>query len=241
MRALKNIALAGLCALLLQGCNRDGVDEPLFPLTAGQRWTYRVETLVDDPEAKPRVETLTLETRGTQDVLGQPAWHRRSDSGVEYWLRTDDTGVFRIASKGPLDDDPIKDPEPRYVLRKPYQVGTQWDAHTTLYVFARRNEFPPELKHLPKYQNLKMVYRIEAVDQEVKTPAGTFKGCLNVVGKTNIKLFTDATMTMDDVVVTTQESYCPAVGLVRLHREEASPTKFIQGGQFLMELTRHSH
>ena len=240
MRALEKIALICLSVCLLQACSSGGVDEPLFPLKAGQRWTYRVETLVDDLEAKPKRETLTLETRRASEVLGQMAWHRRSISGVDYWLRSDETGVYRIASKGPLDDEPIKDKEVRYVLRKPYQVGTSWEADTTLYVLARRNEFPPELKHLEKYQHLKMVYRIAALDQEVKTPAATFKGCVQVEGRTVIKLFADATLSMEDVSILTQESYCPGVGLVRLHREEASPTKFIQGGQFLMELTRHS-
>jgi hypothetical protein len=240
MRALEKIALIGLCAWVLQACSSGGVDEPLFPLKAGQRWTYRVETLIDDLEAKPKRETLTMETRRAAEVLGQMAWHRRSSSGVDYWLRSDETGVYRIASKGPLDEAPIKDKEARYVLRKPYQVGTSWEADTTLYVLARRNEFPPELKHMEKYKNLKMVYRITAVDQEVTTPAATFKACVQVEGRTVIKLFTDATLSMEDVNIITQESYCPGVGLVRLHREETSPTKFIQGGQFLMELSQHS-
>jgi hypothetical protein len=240
MQAIKNIALLLWPALLLQACGSGGVQEPLFPLQAGQRWTYRVETLVDDTEAKPKRETLTLETRRPTEVLGQMAWHRRSNSGVDYWLRSDETGVYRVASKGPLDHEPIKDPAPRYVLRKPYQVGTSWEAPTTLYVLARRNEFPPELKHFEKFQRLNMIYRIEAIDQEVNTPAANYKGCVLVEGRTVIKLFSDATLSMEDVNIITRESYCPGVGLVRLHREETSPTKFIQGGQYLMELTRHS-
>lgn len=240
MRAPEKIACCALLAALLQACGSGGVDEPLFPMKPGQRWTYRVETLVDELDAKPKRETFTLETRQAAEVLGQMAWHRRSSSGVDYWLRSDGSGVYRVASKGPLDEGPIKDPEPRYVLRKPYEVGSSWEADTTLYVLARRNEFPPELKHLEKYKHLKMIYRIEAVDQEVTTPAATFKGCVQVEGRTVIKLFTDATLSMEDVSILTHESYCPGVGLVRVHREEPSPTKFIQGGQFLMELTRHT-
>jgi hypothetical protein len=219
-----------------------GLDEPLFPLKPGQSWTYRTETLLDDPQAKPRVDKLTIETLAPRQLSAQgglTAWHRRTNNGVDYWLRSDATGVYRVASKGPLDDVPIADAAPRYVLRQPYQVGTSWEADTTLYVYARRNEFPHELKHQDKYRTLRMSYRIEAVNESLDTPAGSYSGCLRVVGETVIKLFTDATLSMEDVKVTTQESYCPGVGLVRLHRQEHSPTKFIQGGQILMELVRH--
>jgi hypothetical protein len=38
------------------------------------------------------------------------------------------------------------------------------------------------------------------------------------------------------VPVTTQEWYCPGVGLARVEREERSPSKFTVGGTLTMEL-----
>jgi hypothetical protein len=227
-------ALAGLAALT--SCSSAPDDTALFPLEAGRSWTYQVATVTDDPAFAPPNETLVFKTHGPGMAAGEPAWRRRSSTGAEYWLRSDASGIYRVASKGPLDLAPQADQAPRYVLRKPYVVGTEWVAATTSYVLQRRNEFPRELRHLQRYKSLPMKYRIEALDQLVKTPAGEFTGCLRVSGRADIRLYVDELFAFRDVPVTTQEWYCPGVGLARVEREERSPSKFTVGGTLTMEL-----
>ena len=224
-----------LCALLAACGGQRPAGDAMFPLGEGRSWTYRTTTSFENDAAEPQHETLTLRTRGSETIEGLPAWRRRSDNGVDYWLRSDASGIYRVASKSDVDRDPRLDGNPRYVLHTPYAVGTQWDASTTAYVLERRNEFVKELRHTLK--PVAMHYRIDAVNEKVQTPAGNFDGCLRVSGRAEIKLYIDAIGRWDGVPLTTREWYCPEVGLVRLERAEPSPSKLMRGGTLTMELT----
>lgn len=222
---------------VLSGCKPTPTSPALFPLEAGRSWTYRLVTSFDDPALAPERETLVLSARGSETLKGEALWRRRSSTGSDYWLRSDETGIARVASQGALDVEPKADEPARYVLRLPYVVGTQWTAPTGSYVYQRRNEFPRELRHLKRYQSLQMKYRIEALDELVDTPAGKFTGCLRVGGRADIRLYVDELFAWKDVPMLTREWYCPGVGLVRVERDEVSPSKFIVGGTLTMELT----
>jgi hypothetical protein len=220
----------------LAGC-QPATTPALFPLDAGRSWTYRLVTTFDDPALAPERETLVLSAHGSETLKGEALWRRRSSTGSDYWLRSDETGIARVASQGAMDVEPQADEPARYVLRLPYVVGTQWTAPTGSYVYQRRNEFPRELRHLKRYQSLQMKYQIEALDELVETPAGKFTGCLRVGGRADIRLYADELFAWKDVPLLTREWYCPGVGLVRVERAEASPSKFIVGGTLTMELT----
>lgn len=232
MRPLLPLLLA---CVALAACDAPRGDA-LFPLAKGHRWDYRVTTTFEDPELQPQEERLTLESRGADSVGGATAWRRLSASGMAYWLRSDDSGIFRVASRGPLDAEPRVDSPVRYVLKAPFTAGTTWEATTTPYVLQRRNEFPHELRHLARYRTLDMKYRIEQVDQAVRTPAGSFSGCVVVHGVAEIRLLVDELFAYREVPLTAREWYCPRVGLVRQERVEHSPTKFLLGGTVTLEL-----
>jgi hypothetical protein len=230
---MRAAALLAPALLLLAACGATPGDDALFPLAEGRRWTYRVSTTIDEADGAQR-ETLVLANRGSDTIDGAPSWRRRSDAGIEYWLRSDATGIYRIASRNPLEREPQLDKPRRYVLQKPYAVGTEWEAPTTAYVLARKNEVPREVRHFHKA--FPMRYRIEAVAEKVETPAGQFEGCVRVSGRAEIRLYVDAMFQWRDIPLVTLEWYCPGVGLVRLERKEPTPTKFMVGGTVTMEL-----
>jgi hypothetical protein len=218
---------------LLAGCGATPSDDELFPLGGGRSWTYRVSTVIDEDEHTER-DTLMLANRGADAIDGAVSWRRRTDAGIEYWHRSDPTGIYRIATRNPLDREPQIDAHRRYVLRKPYAVGTEWEASTVAYVLARKNEVPREVRYTHKA--FPMTYRIEALDQKVTTPAGEFAGCLRVAGRSQIRLYVDAQFQWRDIPLLTLEWYCPKVGLVRLERKEPSPSRFMVGGSVTLEL-----
>lgn len=223
-----------LAALLLTSCGVKTAEDDFFPLQPGRSWTYRVtKTMVEKGE--PRHESLTLDTRGSESINGLPAMRRHSDSGVDYWLRSDDTGIYRVASKNALESEFKTDNPTRYVLRKPFVVGISWDALTVAYIMEHRNESRKEMRYTHKPMNMR--YRIEALDQKVSTAAGNFEGCIKVTGEAQIKLFADDVFNFRDVPLFSHEWYCPKVGLVRMERVEASPSKFVIGGTLLLDLT----
>ena len=219
----------------LAGCQQTTPADSLFPLEAGHRWTYRVATRSD--EGTSDRETLTLRTLGAESVPalgGRSTWRRRSDSGIDYWLRADASGIYRVASKSDLDAEPKLDQPQRFVLKAPYAVGTQWQAPTTSYLLMRRNEFPREIRH--SHPNVPMAYEIEATNESVDTPAGHFDRCLRVRGTASVRLFADPATGWRDIPLTTREWYCAGVGLARMERSEPAGSAFLTGGTRTLEL-----
>ncbi|MBP6900910.1 MAG: hypothetical protein KBC73_12515 [Burkholderiaceae bacterium] len=209
-----------------------------FPLEPGHRWVY--ESRSEWENQTQERETLALATLGREplpdDVAGGgSAWRRRSDSGVDYWLRSDASGIFRVASKTDLQADPVADAAPRYVLKSPLAVGTTWQASTTAYLLRRNAEFPPEIRHTHK--PVPMSYQIAAVGEKLSTRAGDFSDCIRVQGQAVMKLFADPVVGFRDMPLATTEWYCRGVGLVKLERHEpANNSTFLQGGKLVMEL-----
>lgn len=231
----RRIAAICLAVLAAAGCEREAPPDDLFPLAAGHRWVYRVTTRTD-PD-KVELDTLTLTTLGAERSAAtgaEPAWHRRGSDGLDYWLRADAAGIYRVASKTLLDDAPQPDTPPRYVLKAPFRAGTQWQAATTAYLVTRRFDFPREIRYT--YPAVTMSYRIEATDEALQTPAGRHTHCLRVHGSATIRVYADPVNGWKEVPLETLEWYCRGVGLVRLERSEPVPSNYMTGGTRTLEL-----
>lgn len=233
LRSMVGTAVLG--ALAVSSCSPKPEQDTYFPLQEGFSWTYRVTKNLDEAE-EPSIDLLELSARGAQDVDGKPALRRHSDNGVDYWFRSDASGIFRIASKNALDKELKTDNPPRYVLKKPYLVGTQWEANTVAYILQRKNEIPKEIRYTHK--PVMMVYRIDALDQKVQTASGAFEGCIRVLGEAKIKLYVDALFSWRDMPLYSTEWYCPKVGLVRVERVEKSPSRTLRGGTMTVDLVQ---
>lgn len=229
---LPRILPACIAAVLLAGCGKAPPGASYFPLDDGLRWVYDVRTEWENQVVEH--ERLTLSALGSDSLDGARTWRRRSDSGVDYWLRVDESGVFRVASKSDLDDQPKPDAQRRYVLKEPLVAGTNWQATTTAYLLKRRQEFPREIRH--SHPAVNMTYTIEAVGEKVETRVGRFDDCLRVKGIAQVRLFADPVVGWRDLPLTTTEWYCRGVGLVRLVRQEPAQSTFLSGGTLTMEL-----
>lgn len=233
MRRLPTLCPLACAVVLLGGCGApSGPAASYFPLDAGHRWTYDVRTEWDDNtvDHEPRVIT----TEGEVRLESGPAWRRRSADGVDWYLRADATGTYRVALKNDLAEEPTPDPQPRYVLKAPLAVGTQWQTTTTAYLLRRRADFPPEVRHT--HPSVPMNYTIEAIDETVAVRAGRYERCVRVRGQGKVHLFADPVAGWRDVPLTTTEWYCPGPGLVKLTRDEAVASTFLSGGVLTMEL-----
>lgn len=227
---------ASAVAMLLAACSAAPPGSDLFPLEDGRSWTYDVRTEVEGGNVVLH-ETLVMSSHGRESVdgLDGAAWRRRSDSGVDYWLRRDDTGIYRVGSKSDLDAEAKPDDPRRYVLKTPIAVGTTWRSDTTAYLLRRRADFPPEIRHT--HPRIPMNYTIAALGETVSTRAGRFDGCVRVDGEATVRLFADPVAGWRDLPLSTREWYCPGVGLARLVRREPAGSTFVTGGQITMELT----
>lgn len=216
----------------LTACRAPALSAQLFPLEEGHYWTYQVTTEWENQTVER--DTLVLRNLGRDTLTDGSAWRRRSESGMNYWLRQDDSGVYRVASRSDLQADPQPDTERRYVLKEPLSVGTQWQATTTAYMLHRRQAFPREIRH--SHPLIPMLYAIDALQQSVDTPAGHFEGCVTVKGLASVRLYVDPVAGWKDMPLTTREWYCTGVGLVKLVRDEPAGSTFLGGGTMILEL-----
>lgn len=233
IRTLGLVGVGGGVCWGLSACTGAHPTESLFPLEPGRRWVYEVQSEWENRSTE-RLRRVIL-TRGQADVpQGGQAWVRRSEEGVEWFLRVDASGVFRVASRTDLEAEPTADPTPRYVLKAPIAVGTQWQAPTAPYLLRRHAEFPPEIRH--SHPSVNMNYTIESLDESVQTRAGAFSGCVKVVGQATLKLFADPVSGWRDLPLTTTEWYCRGPGLVKVLRQEPAQSTFLTGGTMTLEL-----
>lgn len=219
------------CAVLA-ACSGQPASTSYFPLEAGHRWVY--EQVSEWENNTVDREPLVLSTLGSETLETGSAWRRRSDSGIDYWLRADDSGIYRVASKTDLQPAPEPDQTRRYVLKAPLAVGSSWQAQTTTYLLRRHADFPPEIRH--SHKPVMMSYRIEALGETLATRAGQFSDCIRVQGTAVIKLFADPVVGFKDMPLTTTEWYCKGVGLVKLQRTEPAQSSFLAGGTMTLEL-----
>ena len=225
-------AAAWLAALALAGCGGPPTSTSYFPLESGHRWVY--EQVSEWENNTVDREPLVLRTLGSDTLDSGTAWRRRSDSGVDYWLRADDSGIYRVASKTDLQEAPEPDKAPRFVLKAPLAVGTSWQAPTTTYLLKRNADFPPEIRHTHK--PVAMTYSIAALGETLSTRAGQFTDCIRVQGTAVIKLFADPVVGFKDMPLATTEWYCKGVGLVKVERTEPANSTFLTGGKMTLEL-----
>lgn len=221
-------------AIQLCGCSPPTAADAYFPLAPGHHWTYRIQTKMEN-DSTPRFTERRVDNRGLEDISGTSAWNRRTEQGLDYWLRADETGVYRVAHRVPPDIAATPDEPHRYVLRTPIAVGTQWEAPTTLFVLATKHEARSEADRPPAA--LMMSYRITAINQEISTPAGHFDRCITVEGQADVRLWVDTLRQWRNIPIRSAEWYCYLVGLVRQERIETSPSRFMTGGSVVLEMT----
>lgn len=215
---------------LLAACSGRDMGSEWFPLRVGDEQTMSVSYQMDEPRDPEQWVMRVDEPVVFQD---QPVAVRHHSAGVSYFLKVDDQGVRRIATRTDIDSEPTADAEPMWVLKAPYAVGTEWTTATVPYLLQRRNEHPRDLKYTHKVQ---MTWRIEAVDDVVTLADGSeHRPCLRVVGQARLNLYTDPVNGFTDVPLISREWYCKGQGLVKLEREEKVPAGFMTGGTLRAE------
>lgn len=218
---------------VLGGCSGRDMGPEWFPLRAGDEQALAVSYRMDEPR-EPEQWVMRVDPPTT--FQEQPVAVRHHSAGVRYYLRIDETGVRRVATRTDIDNEPTADAEPVWVLKAPYQVGTEWTTPTVPYLIQRRNEYPRDLKYSHK---VPMTWRIEAVDDRVQLADGSeHRPCLRVVGQARLNLYTDPVNGFHDVPLISREWYCRGEGLVKFEREEKVPTGFMTGGVLSAEWLR---
>lgn len=223
-------------ALLAAGCSSQPQGDSYFPLDVGARWEYDVASDINNTLTR---ETYVATVARTIDYEGgDQVFVRRIEVpgsiGIEYWLRKDKVGIARIAKRSDIDEQARLDPNARIVLKLPVTLGASWMVPSEPFVVAPKTDLGQREVKMPK---VLMTYTVEAVDETVTVPAGTYKDCARIVGLGNLPLYLDAVQGFTDIPITNREWYCKGVGLVKVEREEPLSSMLWSGGKITMELT----
>ena len=223
-------------ALLATGCSKAPQGYAYFPLDVGARWEYDVASDIDS--------TLTHKTvvasvdRMVENDAGDHIYVRRIDApaevGIEFWLRQDKNGIVRIAKRVDVEEQAKLDRDPRMVLKMPLVQGATWMVPSEPFIIGPKTDLGLREVKMPK---VLMTYNIEAIDDTVTVPAGTFKNCARAVGVGMMPLFVDAVQGFVNLTLTNREWYCKGVGLVKVERDEPLNSMLWSGGKITMALT----
>jgi hypothetical protein len=222
--------------LTLGGCSGSSTAEPsYFPLNRGWSWTYKVRTVTNKGSTSSELQVTNLGSVALTDQIS--AVERRNSQGNSYYFVANSNAVTRVASKNELDSQARIDQEdnPRHVMTLPIKLGTQWSLLTRLYLLHKPMDFPQEMKY---GRPIPITFEVEAIDETVTVPAGTFNQCVVITGHRMMKMLTDPVAGFEDIPINQKEWYCPNVGLVKFIRAEIIDGRWISGGTYTMELTK---
>lgn len=225
-------------ALAIASCAPSSpVGDTYFPLEVGATWEYDVASDINHLLTH---ETYTLSVDRMIDTDAGEVHVRRAEVpgsiGIEYWIRKEKDRITRIAQRIDSDEQARLDRNPRTVLKLPVAVGASWMVPTEPFIIAPRLEMGMGTTKMPK---VLMSYSVEAIDETVTVPAGTFKHCARVTGNGNMNLYLDGVQGFRDIPIVNREWYCKGVGLVRVERSELLQSAYYSSGQIKMELTAY--
>jgi ribosomal protein L40E len=181
--------------------------ETYYPLDEGRKWIYQMRC-IKGPEsktAKAMITNLTFRKLEGKIVIPQKCEFLEGGPKYEYFLTfvTKDTqGIYEFATQSSKDVSPKILKTPNYIIKYPIKIGTSWEV---------------EAWNAPEI--LKMT--IEAIDDVVTVPAGTFKNCLRIKGEGVIKEFGN------EIIVNIEEWYVPGVGRIKYIRKEKGSGGFL--------------
>ena len=201
----------------------------------GATWEYDVASDINNILTH---ETYVLSVDRTIDTESGEVFVRRVEVpgsiGIEYWLRQQKDSITRIAQRIDADETAKLDRNPRVVLKLPVTVGATWMVPTDTFIIAPKLEMGMGTTKMPK---VLLTYTVEAVDETVAVPAGTFKSCARIAGNGSMTLYLDAVQGFRDIPVVNREWYCKGVGLVKVERTELLQSAYYSSGKITMALT----
>ncbi len=196
-----------------------------FPLDSGWQWQYQVTTRTPSGQG---VHELWVKNTGKEHHDQAFYTVRRTSTDTDYYFAEDTEGIFRVGKRHWLERVPHWDSPRRYVLKYPLTNTTHWVNDTQLYT---QETLAKSTLSFP------MSYEIEAVEESVTVPAGTFKHCIRIKGEATTQLSADPdTGMVQTVEVITYEWYAPDAGLIKLERKEHFNAEQTINGKILIEL-----
>jgi hypothetical protein len=178
--------------------------EDYYPLKPGLTWEYTVES------SKAGARKIVIRNLPTREINGKkmtPREWKMGGTAKYYLMARDDLGIYRYGELKSAKGEPEVTTPKVYSLKEPVDRGTTWDIVTKM-----------------GDRQVKINLTVEAIDDVVKVPAGTFKDCVKIRHEGQAQPGKDR----PGFAITAFEWYAPGTGLVKslaTIREESKEAK----------------
>ena len=216
----------------LAGC-KPSSDQGYFPLDPGWSWRYRVATEIKNLGKEHSAQLVV--NRGMIVTEQQKLVPRVYEDGHVYYYALQDDGVL-LAGDRDVGEDARDAPPNQYVLKYPLKVGASWPVDSKTYLMHRQEIGPLAVTMVPVKAAVELTYTVEAKDDVVKVPAGTFHNCLRLHGLGTGNANMGERMGDMDIAIESTEWFAPGIGLVKMTRKEDSGPEGPDFGSMTMEL-----
>jgi hypothetical protein len=147
---------------------------------------------------------------------------------VKHFSAENDEGVRIIADQGPSDDSPhIKDPN-AWDLKYPLAAGKTWIKKDEIHSLKEKFTAP-------------ITYAIEAMDDVVSVPAGTFKNCMRIKESFSGKVNFSSHGGEAEVELEAHSWYTPGIGEIKSAYNIKCSNAELGGGEWRMEMISHKN
>lgn len=203
-----------------------------MPLPTDATLTY---TFTETTSGDTRKQKLLTTTRGPLTIDDQKVYQQFSASGPQRLLQTNNDGVIEIAfyrSSGPVyRDDPI------LIMPQPLKQGSHWRAPVTTHLLEWRKHSLENAGRQFRH-TLMADYHCETLDDNVETPAGSFKNVARVKVTASKTIEYGSVQEQSTIHVEMTQWYAPGVGLIKSERREFADTRELNPGDSSMILER---
>lgn len=211
--------------ILISLPNHSMASEDYYPLKEGKTWTYQV-SITDRFGNTSGLGKMIITNFAKRELKGEKVTPQKSDllgQTAFVFITENDKGIYVFAEQNSNSIEPEIKGSLEYLIMRPFQVGTFWSGRT-------------ESILLEKEVSLLLKNTIESTDEIVTVSAGTFKNCLKISGKGNIKKDLGSFTGVANITIEDYTWYAPGVGVVKLIRKEKSNHLMVGSGQLSMQL-----
>ncbi|MBT5751247.1 MAG: hypothetical protein HOI33_00900 [Rhodospirillaceae bacterium] len=213
-----------LVAFLLVGCGEG--ERSYFPFNENMVWGYRITILGHIINLEDHRSYIT--NFAVVDSGDDPALIRMRHDGELFFYGETDKGL-RLIGQGKNATPPTS---LAYVFAYPAAEGTTWNRKEKTFLLERRFR----VQQVPVSVEIDMAYRIEATNDTVSVPAGTFTDCVRIRGEGKVEHYISNEFGTIHIAVEDVSWYAPGVGLVKTTRKEISPEETGIDGEYIKEL-----
>ncbi len=216
--------------IFLHGCSGT-VGHEYFPLQEGAYWRYQMNYKTMDG----RWDTFfAYENYPSLSNDEQTIHVRKTIDGREYHYTTDDEGIKVENYEINEGMERRIESNQHYVFKYPLEVGQTWNDKSYSQVLIKTG--PPQKTVFRITANLPVNVTVEADNETVTVPAGTFENCIKISLKGSG--FHDAGNYVGHTIVSIDELrwYAPGVGLVKSIRKEKTTDLVVTDGQITLDL-----